>query len=275
MFGIFVDDDVDRAYLRYRGWPKPRLVHEADVQKNTLQVKVAIESPSPELKPSTAESRDRIIQTIDQIEATRMAFIDTIAPSESRDEVREMYAREEKDWGFVPDYARVFCHRPRVMECWSDLLGEIRRPVDAYRIELATFAAAFELRHSPCSLAHGAKLAEIIGKESLLAIAAGREDEVLEPIDAAIWRYARKIARDASQVTAADIEELRESHGLSDKEIFDIAANAASRCFFTKLLDSLGVDADQGFMDIDPDLRQALTVGRPIADHAPETLARD
>ena len=201
-----------------------------------------------------------------------MAFIKTISPAEARDEVRAMYAREEEDWGFVPDYARVFCHRPRVMECWADLLTEIRRPVNAYRIELATFAAAFESRHSPCSLAHGAKLAEIIGKEALLAIAEGREDEVLDPTDVAIWRYARQVARDASQITAADIEKLRESHGLSDKEIFDIAANAASRCFFTKLLDGLGVDADRGFMDLDPDLRQALTVGRPIADHAAESL---
>jgi hypothetical protein len=201
-----------------------------------------------------------------------MAFIDTISPGDSRDEVRAMYAREEQDWGFVPDYARVFCHRPRVMECWGHLLGEIRRPVDAYRIELATFAAAYESRHSPCSLAHGAKLAEIIGKEALLALAAGREEEVLNPTDVAIWRYARQIARDASQITAEDIEELRESHGLSDKEIFDIAANAASRCFFTKLLDSLGVDADSGFLDLDPDLRQTLTVGRPIAHHPPESL---
>ena len=201
-----------------------------------------------------------------------MAFIDTISPAEARDEVRAMYAREEEDWGFVPDYARVFCHRPRVMERWSDLLTEIRRPVDAYRIELVTFAAAYESRHSPCCLAHGAKLAEIIGKEALLAIAAGREDEVLDPTDVAIWRYARQIARDASQITAADIEELRASHGLSNKEIFDIAANAASRCFFTKLLDGLGVDADRGFMDLDADLRKVLTVGRPIADYAVESL---
>ena len=201
-----------------------------------------------------------------------MAFIDTISPGESHDEVRAMYAREEEDWGFVPDYARAFCHRPRVMECWAHLLEEIRRPVDAYRIELVTFAAAYELRHSPCSLAHGAKLAEIIGKEALLAIAAGREEEVLDPTDVAIWRYARQIARDASQITLADIEDLRESHGLSDSEIFDIAANAASRCFFTKLLDGLGVDADRGFLDLDPDLRQALTVGRPIADHPAESL---
>jgi len=30
VFGVFVDDDLDRAYLGYRGWPKPRLVHGAN-----------------------------------------------------------------------------------------------------------------------------------------------------------------------------------------------------------------------------------------------------
>jgi uncharacterized peroxidase-related enzyme len=205
-------------------------------------------------------------------EAGSMAFIDTIRPADARGEVRDMYAQEEQDWGFVPDYARAFCHRPGVMDRWSALLTEIRRPVDLKRIELATFAAAFESRHSPCSLAHGAKLASMIGKEAVLAIAAGREDEVLNPTDLAVYRYARQVARDASQITAADIDELRHLHDLSDAEIFDIAANAASRCFFTKLLDGLGVDADSGFLDMDTELREALTVGRRIADHEPECL---
>jgi uncharacterized peroxidase-related enzyme len=204
-----------------------------------------------------------------------MAFIDTIPPGDARDEVRAMYASEEEDWGFVPDYARAFCHRPGVMEKWGHLLTEIRRSVNKYRVELVTFAAAHESRHSPCSLAHGAALARIIGKEAVLAIAAGREDEVLDAADVAILRYARQIARDASRITPADIAELRDVHGLSDAEIFDIAANAASRCFFTKLLDGLGVDADRGFMGLDPDLRQALTVGRPIAEHPTESLPSD
>ena len=47
---------------------------------------------------------------------------------------------------------------------------------------------------------------------------------------------------------------------------FDIAATAAARCFFSKLLDALGVQADSSFSDLDPALREALTVGRPVAD---------
>ena len=200
-----------------------------------------------------------------------MSFIDTISPAEARERVREIYAEEQADWGYVPDYARVFCYRPEVMARWGELLTEIRRPVDPRRMELATFAAAHETRHSPCSLAHGAALAKIIGKQAVLAIAAGREDEVLEPADIAILRFARQVARDASKITAADIEDLR-AHGLGDDEIFDIAANAASRCFFTKLLDALGTDADSPLMRLDAELRDALTVGRPISELPAESL---
>ncbi|UCG31670.1 MAG: efflux RND transporter periplasmic adaptor subunit [Phycisphaerales bacterium] len=44
---VIVDVLPDRIYRGYVS----RVVHEADVQKNTLQVKVAIEDPSPEIKP--------------------------------------------------------------------------------------------------------------------------------------------------------------------------------------------------------------------------------
>jgi hypothetical protein len=65
-------------------------------------------------------------------------------------------------------------------------------------------------------------------------------------------------------VTEGDVAQLRDL-GYSDEEIFDIAATAAARCFFSKLLDALGVQADSSFNTLDPALREALTVGRPVA----------
>jgi hypothetical protein len=40
---------------------------------------------------------------------------------------------------------------------------------------------------------------------------------------------------------------------------------AAARCFFSKTLDALGVRADPSYRELEPGLRQALVVGRPIA----------
>ena len=56
--------------------------------------------------------------------------------------------------------------------------------------------------------------------------------------------------------------------GLSDAEIFDVVAAAAARCFFSKTLDALGAEADPVFAELGPELRDALTVGRPIAERA-------
>jgi alkylhydroperoxidase family enzyme len=100
---------------------------------------------------------------------------------------------------------------------------------------------------------------------AVTAIMTGSHESPLEPSEHAMMAFVEKVVLSADRVTAADIEVLR-SHGYRDEEIFDVAATAAARCFFSKLLDALGVQADSKFSDLDPTLRQALTVGRPLAD---------
>lgn len=204
-----------------------------------------------------------------------MAFINTIPAAQAQGDVLAMYRRQEDAWGYVPDYAKVFCHRPEVMERWGKMLAAIKRPVDSRRLELVTFAVAHELRHSSCSLAHGNALARIIGKEAVIAITQGKESAVLTDTECAMMAFARRIARDASAITAAEVTALKEVHGLRDDEIFDIAAIAASRCFFTKVLDALGSEPDMPFMRLDEELRRDLTVGRPISRKPPEKTRKD
>ena len=77
--------------------------------------------------------------------------------------------------------------------------------------------------------------------------------------------FAEKVAGSPDQISSADIEGLR-SHGYRNEKIFDLAAVAAARCFFSKLLDAVGVRPDSVFNDLDPALRRVLTVGRPVDD---------
>jgi alkylhydroperoxidase family enzyme len=200
-----------------------------------------------------------------------MPFIDTTPPSEARDALRDMYLRQQSAWGYVPNYAKVFCHRPVVMARWGQLLAEIRRPMDRRRFELVTFVAAHELHHSACALAHGRVLREFFSDEQILAIADGRLDGVLSAAEQSMIRFARQIARDASRVTAAQVQSL-ERHGYSAAEVFDIAAAAAGRAFFTKLLDALGVLPDSALLAEDDDFRRTLTLGRDIDVEACVTL---
>ncbi len=54
--------------------------------------------------------------------------------------------------------------------------------------------------------------------------------------------------------------------GLSDREIFDVVLAAAAQCFFSKAVDAVGVLPDAEYAELEPGLREALTVGRPIAN---------
>ncbi len=192
-----------------------------------------------------------------------MTFIETAPLEEARDALRVMYLRQQTAWGYVPNYAKVFCYRPEVLARWGQLLAEIKRPMTKRRFELVTFVAAHELRHSACALAHGKALREFFGDEQILAIAEGRLDGVLGAAEQAVVSFSRQIARDAASVTAARVASLKQ-YGYSDAEIFDIAAAAAGRAFFTKLLDALGVAPDSPFLAEDDTFRRALTIGRAI-----------
>lgn len=200
-----------------------------------------------------------------------MAFIDTIAPVDSTGPTREMYERQQLTYGYVPNYAKVFGHRPEVMVRWGRLLAEIRRPMDDRLFELATFAAALELKNTACSLAHGEQLAEFISEEGVQTLAEGETDDVITEAEAVVMAFASKIARDASSIDQQDIDALK-AQGFSDAEIFDIATTVAGRSFLTKILDALGVETDVTAMDMNESFRQALTVGRPICRNAVEVL---
>jgi alkylhydroperoxidase family enzyme len=85
----------------------------------------------------------------------------------------------------------------------------------------------------------------------------------LDEVDVAVMDLADRIAADATSVTQADVDRLREL-GLGDQEIFGVALAASIRCFFSTALDAMGVQPDARFSEMPGDLRDALTVGRPI-----------
>jgi uncharacterized peroxidase-related enzyme len=183
-----------------------------------------------------------------------------------------MYDRQQRSWGFVPNYARPFSHRPEVMGLWADLQRGLRSHVDRRRFELITFAAARALRSSYCSLAHGKALLEWFAADEVRALAeAGPENaEFLSSAERAMLAYAARAATSPHKVTAGEVAQLRQ-HGFADSEIFDIAALATARAFFSGVVEALGGEADSSFLELDEHLRDALSVGRPISHKPAET----
>ena len=162
------------------------------------------------------------------------------------------------------NYERAFEPRPAVYAAWQQLNGAIKAGMDLRRYELATLAAARRLRSSYCCLAHGRILAERFG-EPVARIAADHRAAGLDEVDIAVMDLAEQVADDATSISEADLQRLRDL-GLSQEKVMDVILAATARCFFSKTLDALGVRPDPGYRDLEPGLRQALVVGRPIAD---------
>jgi uncharacterized peroxidase-related enzyme len=194
-----------------------------------------------------------------------MSFLNEIPEDQLTDEAGLMFRQAENEYGFVPNLIRVFGQHPDVMNSWDELLDSIRSRMDARRYELVTLAAARTLKSSYCMLAHGSiVLRDFYDSEQLIAIANDFRDANLSEVDIAIMAYAQKVSGDATTVSQQDFDGLR-NHGLADNEIFDVAAAAAARCFFSKMMDALGTLPDQKYLGLDEDLRNSLTVGRPIS----------
>lgn len=164
------------------------------------------------------------------------------------------------------NYEQAFAGRPDVYAAWVGLNTAIKANMDLRRYELATLAAARRLGSSYCTLAHGSVLIDkFLDPDTVRAVVEDHRAAGLESTDVAIMDLAEKIADDATTVQQADIDRLR-SLGLTDADILDVVLTAAARCFFSKTLDALGVQPDAKYTELDPAVRDVLTVGRAIAD---------
>jgi uncharacterized peroxidase-related enzyme len=194
-----------------------------------------------------------------------MSFLKTVSEEGAEGEVAAMYEAVMADNGYLPNYSRLFSLHPAAYTAWAGLIRSIWGEMDRKRYELATLGAARQLRSTYCSLAHGSVLEErFFPTEDVTLIAQGRVSDVLDETEALVVEFAAKVAEDATSIDEADIDRLRQA-GLTDRDIFDVVLAVAARSFFTKVLDATGTLADVEYNEMDPELRQALTVGRPVA----------
>jgi uncharacterized peroxidase-related enzyme len=194
-----------------------------------------------------------------------MTYIETVPEDQATGAVAAMYETDRQTFGDLPNLTKAFALRPDVYAAWLQLNAAIKSNMELRRYELATLGAARRLRSSYCALAHGSILLDkFLSAEAVQAVATGAPTDELDDVDTAVVELADKVAADATAVTEGDFDRLR-ALGLTDAEILDVVLAAAMRSFFSKVLDGVGAEPDAKFAQLDPELRDALTVGRPIA----------
>ncbi|GAB2596177.1 carboxymuconolactone decarboxylase family protein [Pseudactinotalea suaedae] len=196
-----------------------------------------------------------------------MAFVDLPDPATFVGAAAGIVDADRAAMGYVPTYDLVMAQRPGVNEAWKQLASAVRDGAGMRRYELATLGAARGLRSSYCSLAHGKLLAErVLGEQGLRRVLDGEQGDGVDDVDLAVVAFADKVGRGGADITATDVDELRAA-GLDDGEIVDVVLAAAARCFFSTVLDSLGLQPDAAYRESVPEsVRDDLVVGRPIAE---------
>lgn len=193
-----------------------------------------------------------------------MSYLQIVPLEEAAGEVRAMYDKDLAAQGYVANYTRAFSGRPEVLQGWLALKNAITSGMDPRLYELATVAAATAIRSSYCSLVHGNILATgYYPAEKVASIATDEAGDALDVADAAVVRFARKVALEGDKITQEDVDGLRDL-GFSDADVFSVIVAAAARCFFSKVLDATGTLPGTIRHEIPDQLRDALTVGREI-----------
>jgi uncharacterized peroxidase-related enzyme len=192
------------------------------------------------------------------------SFLEEPPPSP---EVQALYDDDLADGNYVWNVSRLWAHQPATISALFELMSAAFKPsgLSFRQRGILVTAAASTLGDAYCSLAWGGKLASA----SEAALAAGvldGSDPGLTDQERAMAAWARKVVRDPNATTPGDVQELRDA-GLGDDQIFAITAFVALRLAFSTINDALGAQPDAQLAEsLPPEVRRAVTFGRPVAD---------
>lgn len=182
-------------------------------------------------------------------------------------EAQRLFDDDMAELGFVMNASRLWAYQPATGEA---LFGLMRQAIAGARLSfrergILVAASASAMHDSYCSLAWGSKLAAASDAATASGVLRGADDR-LTARERAMARWARKVAGAPNDTGAADVQELRDA-GFGDDEIFAITVFVALRRGFATVNEALGTPPDAAYRTYaPPDVLDAVTYGRPIAD---------
>ena len=190
-------------------------------------------------------------------------YIKTVEPADATGEMAAIYDAEMASMGRVMEASQCWSARPDMLVPIENLLHQMRDgfSLGLLNFRLITFIAARYVPSSYCSHVYFKSLCGMLSREQALAIQADYRNAGLSEQQVAMLAYAEQITRDASKITATDIEKLR-LVGFTDLNIADIALAASFRNFLSRYFDAVGASVEPDFLDADPQVRAQMAVGK-------------
>lgn len=131
--------------------------------------------------------------------------------------------------GFVPNVLRAYAFDVEKLNAFTALYNDLMLApsgLNKLEREMIAVAVSAENRCFYCLVAHGAAVRQLSGDPELgERIAFNYRTAALEPRVRAMLDFAVKMTRASAEITEADRQVLRD-HGLSDRDIWDVASVA-------------------------------------------------
>jgi uncharacterized peroxidase-related enzyme len=194
-----------------------------------------------------------------------MHTIGFLEAPETTAEGQRVFDEDVAELGYVMNVSRLWAYQPATA---TGLFNLLRQAISADRLShrqrfILVAACASAFGDSYCSLVWGTKLAAATNPQTAAGVLRGI-DEGLSSSERAMAGWARKVARNPNDTTAADVQVLRHA-GLSDSQIFTITVFVALRLAFSTVNDALGVLPDARLRTTTAEaVLDAVTAGRPI-----------
>jgi uncharacterized peroxidase-related enzyme len=189
-----------------------------------------------------------------------MTWLEEPPQTEGRD---RLYEADRADNGYVDNLTRLWAWRPDVTETFASTRAKLQESwslADSDRAVLVV-ATARARGDSYCSLAWGARLAEVAG-ESVATGVLTDDVEVLDERQQLLATWAEAVVRDPNAITEDDVARLRDA-GLNDRTIFEATTFVAFRLAFSTVNDALGAQPDaQLAARVPASVRDAVDFGR-------------
>jgi len=183
--------------------------------------------------------------------------------------VQRLYDEDVEDLGYVMNASRLWAHQPEALGALFDVMRQAIAAASLTFRERGVLvcATASALGDAYCSLAWGGKLASVAGAGVAAGVLQG-DDDVLEPSERALARWARQVTRDPDATAPADVQALRDV-GYGDAQILALTVFVGLRIAFSSVNDALGAHPDAQLARSVPEaVRAAVTFGRPVDEAA-------
>ena len=163
------------------------------------------------------------------MDLSKTTALDLGSPDPLPEDVAELFGKCQDKLGLIPNVLVAYAHRPEKLRAFSAMYNDLmlgESGLSKLEREMIAVTVSAENGCWYCLVAHGAAVRELSGDPALgEAIAFNWRVAELTPRQRAMLDFATKMCRASAEIGDGDRQALRE-HGLSDEDIWDLAAVA-------------------------------------------------